>query len=232
MSEEIRELQCVVDTLLSGRSGIKVLEAGCGSCMHIQMPKDAFVVGIDVSEKQLRKNFYAHEKILGDIQYYEPMISDFDLIICWTVLEHLPQPERALKNFLRGIKDMGLIVLALPNVLSIKGLITKYTPYWFHVLVYRYLYGKRFAGEDEAGPFPTFLRFSMKPTSIKRFAAENGLSIEYFSMCESRFQKQLKEKYQIVNHLWRIFEFILKTVTCDRISGSLTECIFVLQRRG
>src|SRR5437588_4454211 len=141
--QPIVKLQLLVDKLLNDRRNIKVLEAGCGSYSYINMPENTscYVVGIDISEEQLRKNSVIHEKIIGDIETYQFSSSEFDLIVCWWVLEHLPHPEKALNNFLKCIKENGLIVLAVPNVISIKGLVTKYTPFWFHKWVYRSFFG-------------------------------------------------------------------------------------------
>jgi 2-polyprenyl-3-methyl-5-hydroxy-6-metoxy-1,4-benzoquinol methylase len=231
MNEEVTKLQSVVDKLLSNRKTIRVLEAGCGSSSHISMRQNAYIVGIDISEKQLLKNSFLDENILGDIQSYNLPTSDFDMIVCWDVLEHLSQPERALRNFLKAVKENGIIILALPNVLSIKGLITKYTPYWFHVWAYRSLFGSKPAGTDDFGPFRTFLKFSIAPASIKRFALGNGLSIEYFSIYESQMQKKLREKYKLVNAILALLGVTTRALSLGKIDVNLTDYIIVLKKR-
>jgi 2-polyprenyl-3-methyl-5-hydroxy-6-metoxy-1,4-benzoquinol methylase len=88
---------------------------------------------MDTRQEVLDKNDVVRERILVDVQSYPLRPRDFDLIICHDVLEHLSSPEKALANFARAIRDGGMIVLASPVVNSVKGIITKLTPHWFHV---------------------------------------------------------------------------------------------------
>src|SRR5439155_1728066 len=78
------------------------------------------------------------EKILGDIQTY-PLPNDLDAVVCWDVLEHLPEPDRALRNFFQAVKPGGVIVVKSPNTRSLKALVTKLTPLRFHTWYYRRL---------------------------------------------------------------------------------------------
>ena len=123
------ELQDVIDRLVANEKPITVLEAGCGSATHIRLSDHARIVGIDNSEDQLARNSYVSQKIVGDVQTHEFEEGGFDLIMCWDVLEHLPHSEKALRSFARAAKPGGVIPLVLPNVYSLKGLITKFTPH-------------------------------------------------------------------------------------------------------
>jgi SAM-dependent methyltransferase len=220
-------LQQVIDKLLNNRQNLKVLEAGCGSATEIKIPEDAYFVGIDISEKQLERNSLLKEKILGDIQSYDLPASDFDVIVCFYVLEHVPKPELALKNFLRSIKEEGIIILALPNVLSIWGLTTKLTPHGFHIWVYRNIFGEKKAGTDDVGPFPTFSRYSISPESIKQFALTNGLLIEYFDLYENFRQQGIRKKYGAV---WNLLKGMTKVLSLGNIDTDSTDYIIVLKK--
>jgi 2-polyprenyl-3-methyl-5-hydroxy-6-metoxy-1,4-benzoquinol methylase len=90
--------------------------------------------------------------------------AEFDVIVCWWLLEHLSQPQKALNNLLKAIKEGGIIILAVPNVFSIKALIAKYAPFWTHEWYLRKL---AFPTKDYT-PFPTYLRFSMKRIRLSR----------------------------------------------------------------
>ena len=131
--------------------------------------------------KQLARNTVLHEKIVGDIQRYEFPPASFDAIICWDVLEHLSQPELALRQFARAIKPGGLAILGLPNVLSLKGLVTKCLPHTFHVLAYRYIWGIKNAGESDTLPFKTYLRLCISAGAIRKRGAQLGLHTVYFA---------------------------------------------------
>src|SRR6266568_2112694 len=216
MDREIIKLQTFVDTSLSDRGAIKVLEAGCGSHSNIKMPENtsSYLVGIDISEEQLQMNSVVNEKIVGDIQSYVLPPSDFDVIVCWWVLEHVSHPEKALDNFLHSMKEDGILILAVPNVLSIKGLITKYTPHWFHIWVHR-----------------SYLKFSISPVSIRRYAAKNGLSIEYSSLYESQAVREFRGKHKIVNMGWRLLIQTFKVLSFGKIDAEPTEFMIVLKKK-
>ena len=136
--ENLPELQAFLDKEMARMESVRVLEAGCGSASNVRFGARARLVGIDISRMQLERNTILQEKIIGDIQQYDFPPASFDLIVCWDVLEHLPQPELALRRFARAVKTNGLVILKLPNVLSVKGLVTKLLPHTFHVLAYRY----------------------------------------------------------------------------------------------
>lgn len=180
--EAIAQLQGVIDRLLPAQPRLRVLEAGCGSASHLTLPASRHVVGIDISAKQLERNASLDQKIQADLQSYDLPRQAFDLIVCWEVLEHLPNPERAVKRLVDATADGGIVILALPNVFSIKGLVTKFTPHWFHVWFYRNIYGVKDAGRDDRAPFKTFLRLSISAGAIRRAAAEHGLRVVHFAM--------------------------------------------------
>lgn len=223
--KEILRLQSVINKLLESKTNIKVLEAGCGSSSYIQFEKNAYVVGIDVSEKQLRLNSKINEKILGDIQSYDFQPSIFDVIICWNVLEHLPKPEMALEKFAKATKENGIIVLALPNVLSFKGLVTKYTPHWFHILYYKHVWGIKNAGKDHTAPFKAYLKFSMRIQGIKKFANSHNLKVIYFDNYDVADYLHRKSKIYII---YRLFNAFLKIASFGILRNS--EFFIVLQK--
>ena len=143
--EVLRELQTFLDDYPLPE-GPDILEAGCGSRSHVIFPSTSRTIGIDISEKQLARNDGLDERICGDIQDYDFTEGSFDIIICWDVLEHLKEPTQALDRFYKAIRPNGLIILGLPNVLSLWGLITKLSPHWSHVWFYRIVFKKKEAG--------------------------------------------------------------------------------------
>ena len=176
------ERACVKD-IVTGQferlEKVRVLEAGCGSNSALEMQDNAYVVGLDISEQQLKMNDGLDEKHQGDLQYYTFPIESFDLIVCWNVLEHLPEPERALENMYRWLAHGGIMILSLPNVLSTTGLATKYTPFWFHVWWYRNIRKYKKAGRSSNGPFRTFLSWSISMPRLLRFAEEHDLRVRF-----------------------------------------------------
>ena len=92
MSDENRELEVFLKSLMNGRRSLTLLEAGCGSMSHVGIEGVEKVVGIDVSEAQLARNTSLHEKIVGNLETYPLPENTFDVIVCWNVLEHIPDP--------------------------------------------------------------------------------------------------------------------------------------------
>lgn len=230
MLEEDPQLQSVFDSLVGHKERLKVLEVGCGSCSYVDLGKDAYIVGIDISQKQLDRNEVLNEKILADVETYQLPENEFDVVICWWILEHLSQPEKALINCQKALKKEGIMILAIPNVKSIKGLITKYTPHSFHVLVYRYVFGEKLAGVGDRVPFKTFLRYSLAPNSIKKFARECGLSIERFHLYENPRQKRLRERNFAIDMAWKVLGGLTKVVTFGNVEPYLTDFIVVMKK--
>ena len=228
--DPLTELQGVIDRLFDGEGPMTVLEAGCGSSRHVELGDGARIVGIDISEEQLARNDCLDRKILGDVQTHDFAPECFDLIVCWDVLEHLAEPERALRSFARASKAGGVILLALPNVFSLKGLIAKFPSHWFHVWVYRSVFRNPNAGRPGHAPFPTFLRTSVSPRALERFAAETGLVEEHFRLYESTMIESLKRRSRPLHALYKIALLLLRVASLGAYDGSMTDAIIVLSK--
>lgn len=218
---QLFEVQQVLDSLLANVPAPKILEAGCGSASHYQFKPDSTLVGIDISQKQLDHNKALSEKILGDVQTYDLSGCNFDAIICHFVFEHLEQPEKALTNFVRGLADNGIIVIVAPSFLSLAGLVTKFTPSWFHKLVRRALSNKN-------PSFPTCYRLSMAPWRVKQFAEHEGLTIHYFRLYQDWWTYKLCRQSTFMKTLLTILRLLFLMLTlgkCDILLGTYTVII-------
>ena len=166
---------------------LSVYEAGGGSTcfLPLDMLRRAEVTAVDIDAEQLRNNEYAQERILGDIQTYRFDPDSFDLVICYNVIEHVRDVEAALIGFFESIKRGGLILIGAPNPKSLSGVVTKYTPHWFHVWFYRYVIGNSLAGQPGQPPFPTYFHPMVTPSKLEAFAEEYGLEVIYRKEYES-----------------------------------------------
>ncbi len=229
--KEHQKLQETVDSVLLGKPRPRVLEAGCGSLSHVRFPADTQLVGIDISQGQLDRNKGLHERILGDVQTYQLEPESFDGIVCWDVLEHLEAPEKALERFSEGIRAGGVIILSAPNPLSTKGLVTKLTPYVFHLWFYRKIRGWKQAGTAGNPPFPTYLRLSMAPKSIERFAARQGLHVLYRSVAGYGDSRDVMgRKSRKVDMVMVVLNSLLRVLSLGTIQPEATQLYFVLQK--
>lgn len=225
----IDQLQHVLDD-----DGLKrprrVLEAGCGSTSYLKLRTDDHIVGIDISEKQLGRNVHLDEKILGDLQTYPLPRESFDVVVCWYVLEHLPQPEQALANMIACTKPGGILVIAVPYIWSFKGMVTKLTPHWFHVFVHRYIFRRKNAGVDDQPPFPTFLRRSISMRALMRAAKEQSLEVSNVWRFEDYTQRKLRTRSALFRGLYRSARSISAIATLNLWDMYLTDFAIVLRR--
>lgn len=228
MSKRVEGLQNYINEFLRNREPINVLEAGCGALSHIDFGPNSYITGIDISREQLEKNTILDEKILGDIQDYDLLKAHYDVIICWDVLEHLNKPQKAISNFMKAIKEDGVIVLALPNALSVKGIMTKFTPYWFHAWIYYKFFNAK-SNENNSTPFKTYMRLSIAPKSLLKTANKCGFKIVYTKMYESSMQRQILKKSWILVASFKIIGVILKTISFKNIEYKNTDLIMVLK---
>ena len=174
---------------------LNLYEAGGGSTCFL--PADvlsrADVTVVDIDEEQLRNNGYAQKKVLGDVQTHRFAPNSFDLVICYNVIEHLPDVEAALTGFFHALKPGGLLLIAAPNPRSLSGVVTKYTPHWFHIWFYRHVLGRKLAGLPGQAPFPTFFHPLVTPAKLETFASKRGMRVIYRREHESpRFPEMRK----------------------------------------
>jgi SAM-dependent methyltransferase len=226
MSELENAVCKVTNSLLTGKDRVKVLEAGCGSSTHIKLNPEVYAVGIDISKEQLEKNIVVKEKILGDIQEYPLPLDEFDVVICWMVLEHLPNPQNAMMNMFRSVKPEGLVVLGFPNLLSIKGIVTKFTPFWFHELFYKVM-------KYKSQHFPTYLRKEIVPANVAKFAEENGFSVVLTKVVEGGVTKRVRNRFRAMDFAFIAVDRVTNVLSSGKLlSPLLDECAIVLQKRG
>ncbi len=217
------KIQETVDKLLAAVPSPKILEAGCGSASHLNFKPNSRISGIDISQEQLNRNNVLAERILGDIQTYDLSGGNYDLIVCRFVLEHLSEPEKALSNFVRGLSSNGAIVIVAPNLFSIEGSASKFTPHWFHVFLCHLLFGDKRTGNTDEGPFPTPFRFSITPGRVKSLLEYNGLKTQYFHLYEGYRLWLLCKRSIFMKVIFKTTRSLIKMLTlgkCDALLGT------------
>ena len=160
---------------------VRVLEAGCGTAEHLGLPGDWAVTGLDISPEALALNTRIDERIVGDLQRIE-LPARFDVVVCWDVLEHLPDPASALRNMAGALNAGGLLVIGLPLRSGFKAWATRLLPFPVHVLYYRHVLRWEHAGEPGHRPFPTFLRPEIQPGRMRELLG--GLGLQEVWGCE------------------------------------------------
>lgn len=196
----------ILDAELPNRR-LAVYEAGGGSTSFLppDVVRRSDVTVVDIDEEQLRNNDYAGKTILGDIQTYRFAPRSFDLVICYNVLEHVPDVEAALTGFFDSLKPGGMVLIAAPNPNSLSGVVTRYTPHWFHVWFYRHVLGKKLAGLPGEAPFPTFFHPLVTPANLVAFAKTQGMRVIYRKEHESPRFPEMRARKPLIAAVLDVF---------------------------
>ena len=109
----------LIEKRFKSNAGLKILELGFGRGEYLEFVKQDFdrYVGLDIrsfkdSSIDLIKNF---EFLEGNATKLEIENSSFDRVIATCLLSHLKEPENALLEWRRVIKNGGVMVIYLPT---------------------------------------------------------------------------------------------------------------------
>jgi SAM-dependent methyltransferase len=225
------DVQQFVADKLAGRSA-RVYEAGGGSFAIVPLPKlsNPTVVVVDIDETQLQNNKYANIKILGDIQVYDFPPDSFDLIVCNNVIEHLPAVDQAIMRFQNALAPNGLLLIGAPNPQSLFGMITKYSPHWFHVWFYRVILGRKNAGQPGQPPFRTIYHPIVSPMALLRFCDEMRLRPIYFNLYIGDNYTKVRNKRPVLGRLLTAAIGLMNLVTLKKLDLAYGDYHAVLQK--
>lgn len=213
----LRNVQNFIVEKLRGKS-VRIYEAGGGSLSILPLAslKDPSIAVVDIDETQLRNNSYADTKILGDIQTYTFPPSSFDLIVCYNVIEHLPSVDQAIRQFYHALSPGGLVLIGAPNPESFFGLVTKYSPHWFHVWFYRVILRYKNAGKPGQLPFRTFYHPIVSPHALVKFCEQVGFEPVYFNLYIGSNYTTLKKTRPVVGWLVSAGLGVMNALTLGR----------------
>lgn len=136
-NRELEQNHFIVEQIYSklGRKG-RLLEIGCAVGMFLKAAKDEGwedVFGIDVSNNMIKfiKEKLKIDAVVAKYEEYEFKSGEkFDVIYCSHVIEHIPFPNIWMEKIKKDIKPNGLLVINVPNQLSldrrIKRFVNKY----------------------------------------------------------------------------------------------------------
>jgi len=132
-----KKMRLVTGTITGGRA---LLDFGCGQGELLGREIGLFerVVGVDVSDNALE---FTREKLGGspkaELYRYESgmpsMEGGFDWVTCLDVLEHLEDPERAVREIFALTAPGGRIIVTVPNWYDIiKVRVLRMSPFHLH----------------------------------------------------------------------------------------------------
>ncbi|MCL4352881.1 MAG: class I SAM-dependent methyltransferase [Patescibacteria group bacterium] len=141
---ELSRKKWIKKHLLAISKNRRILDAGAGECIYKRYCSHLEYVAQDFGKYNGNGNLIGLQKtrwnlskiqIKSDISSIpEPNVS-FDAILCSEVLEHVPKPLLAIKEFARLLKPGGQLLLTAPFCSF-----THFAPYFFNTGFSRYFY--------------------------------------------------------------------------------------------
>ncbi len=93
-----------------------ILDAGCGTGLNLRhLPAGS--TGIDINPRNielLRKRLPKHNVLEGDIEAMPFADDAFGTVLCTEVLEHVPDPAAAIREFRRVLRPGGVLIGSVP----------------------------------------------------------------------------------------------------------------------
>jgi len=210
-----------------------VLEAGGGSFSHFVLPNNALPVSLDIDLDQLQRNQQIGLRICGDLHSLPVKQNTLDMVICFNVIEHLENPELALENMASALKPGGLLLIGCPNLASVKGIITKYTPIEFHRWYYRTIVKKKDRGGGHFDAFPTPFQPIVQSSRLQTWLASNNFEVVHFDAYDgaheynittgSLLRKVVAAPYYLVCRLLRL-------ITLGKFAAEHSDLLFIVRK--
>jgi ubiquinone/menaquinone biosynthesis C-methylase UbiE len=98
------------------RHGEPVLDAGCGTGLNLRhLPPGS--VGLDMNPRNLvliRARLPEQLAVEGDLEAMPFADASFGTVLCTEVIEHLPDPGRALAEIRRVLRPGGMLIGSVP----------------------------------------------------------------------------------------------------------------------
>ena len=144
-TNESNRVKWIEETLKQIPQGLKILDAGAGEsqfkkyCSHLKYIAQDFGQYHGEGEIGLQTGTWNNTKldIVSDITAIPLPDNSVDAIMCTEVLEHIPDPIGAIKEFSRLVKPGGYLLITAPYTS-----LTHFAPYHFATGLSRFFYEK------------------------------------------------------------------------------------------
>jgi SAM-dependent methyltransferase len=211
---------------------LNMLEAGCGRQFHLDMTGIRYrLTAVDVSEEAIRLRKQEQDELqeiaVGDLRTIEFPESTYDVIYCSYVLEHINGAEEVLNKFDRWLKPGGLLILLIPDRDTVKGLVTRLTPFWFHVLFYRYVLKDANAGKPGFMPFRTYHEKVVSREGVYRYCVAHGYRM-LAGHCDT-FKP--KRAFGVMSPVFSLLFKMVEMLSLNRIATTHNNLMYVIGKR-
>jgi SAM-dependent methyltransferase len=229
--EERDAIERLVRRKAQSVGALNILEAGCGTSWGLNLQGVQYTLtGVDIDKAaldirvDLTKDI--DHAILGDLRSVVLEPAQFDVIYNSYVLEHVDGAELVLSNFARWLKPGGVLILIIPNRDSVKGWITRVTPFWVHVVFKKYVQGEATAGKPGHAPFPTLFDEVVSRHGIYDFCERHGFIVkEEYSVGHGRPVKP------VFLYVSRLIVWVVQCASFGTLTATHSDLMYVLEKR-
>jgi ubiquinone/menaquinone biosynthesis C-methylase UbiE len=123
-------------------AGLKIMDMGCNRGHDLFRMNRKFAgdsisfVGLDISPVDIQYAKDAAQRlkmsncsfVVGNAEKTEFEDGSFDVVICSELLEHVPKPEKVMKEIYRILKRGGCAIISTPNADNRLGKLRKFAP--------------------------------------------------------------------------------------------------------
>jgi ubiquinone/menaquinone biosynthesis C-methylase UbiE len=122
--------------------GYRVLDAGAGTGPYRHFFSHCDYRTHDFGQASNTVGQYTHLDYVSDITKIPVPDQSFDIILCTEVLEHLPEPIKAIKEFARILGPKGKLLISAPLGSRLHQepyhFYGGFTPYWYQIFLQKY----------------------------------------------------------------------------------------------
>jgi 2-polyprenyl-3-methyl-5-hydroxy-6-metoxy-1,4-benzoquinol methylase len=223
--DEHAQAERFVASILPRNRVLKVLAAEAAQQQFtIRSPK--YIVAADVLQAERSRRADADEHRVIDLERLELGSEQYDVVVCVNVLEHVRDPLTVFPVVWQALRSGGLFVLEVPNVVSLKGLVTRVMPWRFH----RWFYARILRTSPETQPARSIHSFSLRPSALLAHAHSSGWRVEYFRLYEGPTQRSVRHRFGIVGWRWSLIAGLTRLMTFGALTAEETGIIAVLSK--
>lgn len=206
-------------------SGLKILDVGAGErpfqkfCGHLNYVSQDFAKYDGIGDAiGLQTGSWNRDNIdvISDIIKIPEPDNSFDAILCTEVIEHVPDPIKALEELTRLLKPGGIIILTAPFISM-----THFSPFHFCTGFNKYFYIehlKRLGLKiDEMKPSGNFFDVMMQqliimPSISKKYSRNFLVFLQWFFIIPLLLLLKIANRYQNNSEEILCFEYFVKAI--------------------
>lgn len=197
----------------------KLIDIGCGTksdiAQYLKEKNQAVILhGVDIDE-QASANQDLERVFICSAEEMDKYVSEtYNIVFSQYLLEHVRDSEKTLKAMSRLVAKQGILAIILPNPNAPESIVTKWTPYWFHVFFKRVIQNYE---NVEENTFPTCYSFNTLNN------VENQLKIYGFNEVKTAYIPETYYRFrrrQILGKMSITYTKILSLLRLDRFQSS------------